>query len=402
MADLIIRAPDPAADKQALYHLLARTFSRGSGYDGFMSRIRNGYVEKGFYDWETSRIGIIDDDIVTHFGVLNLGLRFGGAVLKTAGIGAVATSSDHRKKGYMSRTVHAALEAARDNGYHVSLLYGIPNYYHRFGYVNAWNEFEYRIKFEALPEKGPRISPKRVVPAMAARLAEMYNEEYSGLDGTAVRPTYPLEKSLYQGTAVYWTDGKGKVSGYMIYRVGDDGLSVWETCGPVDSALSLIRKIAVKTLSRSIRFPDIPYHHPLARRLREMDSDYLSSYRPNGSAMMRTVDLPRTIGDLAPGIAKNLSASHMKRWDGALVLSDGRERVSVSFGGTRIRTSAGDPKGRAERLDAGDHLVRFLIGSGDPAELIRVTGASVSRGGRPLVEALFPDRHPILGVWDHF
>jgi len=38
----------------------------------------------------------------------------------------------------MAKTVAATIEAMSQVGYDMTVLFGIPDFYHRFGYVRAW------------------------------------------------------------------------------------------------------------------------------------------------------------------------------------------------------------------------------------------------------------------------
>ncbi|MSS70366.1 MAG: GNAT family N-acetyltransferase [Candidatus Latescibacteria bacterium] len=78
-------------------------------------------------DWETSRVGLIDNTMVTNWGVFEITLRIGTARVKAAGVDCVETHSEYRKLGLMRKTALSSLEAMRQNGYDISLLLGIEH-----------------------------------------------------------------------------------------------------------------------------------------------------------------------------------------------------------------------------------------------------------------------------------
>src|SRR5688572_2437017 len=74
-------------------------------------------------EW-ASRLWIVDKD-----------MRIGGAAVRIGGISSVETPERHRGKGLASRAMEAALRLMEREGYHATILHGIPDFYHRFGYV---------------------------------------------------------------------------------------------------------------------------------------------------------------------------------------------------------------------------------------------------------------------------
>jgi len=91
---LTIVPPDRRQHGEALCDMIAKIFGGGDGYDRFRDFCRKVYVLPSHYDWKASRIGLIGDQIVTHFGVLNVQVRIGTALVRVGGIGAVSTHGD--------------------------------------------------------------------------------------------------------------------------------------------------------------------------------------------------------------------------------------------------------------------------------------------------------------------
>jgi predicted acetyltransferase len=128
-------APDPRLHGEELIDLIAKSFG---SYFRMRDNCRKGYVLDSHYDWQASRIGLIDGRIVTHYGVWGYDMRIGAACVRVGGIGGVATHAGFRKRGLMAKTVAATIEAMSQVGYDMTVLFGIPDLYHRFGYVRAW------------------------------------------------------------------------------------------------------------------------------------------------------------------------------------------------------------------------------------------------------------------------
>jgi len=65
---LRITAPDPKRHFAALCDLIPNVFS-GLGYWPGRAACRETYLGNSHYDWQGSRIGMIGNTLVTHFGV---------------------------------------------------------------------------------------------------------------------------------------------------------------------------------------------------------------------------------------------------------------------------------------------------------------------------------------------
>ena len=131
-----IISPRRADHLGTLSDVFARTFSDYWTQVEYASR---GYFAESPYDWDASRVGVADGQVVTHFGVWGFDMRVGRCVVRLAGIGAVATLKTHRGGGLMARTAGDCVRGMDAAGYDMSLLFGIPNFYHRFGYVCAFD-----------------------------------------------------------------------------------------------------------------------------------------------------------------------------------------------------------------------------------------------------------------------
>ena len=75
----------------------------------------------------------------------DLTMRLAGAWVRMGGIANVVVQSQHRGKGYASRLMREAVSYMEREGYAVSILFGIPDFYHRFGYVPVTPEYNVSV-----------------------------------------------------------------------------------------------------------------------------------------------------------------------------------------------------------------------------------------------------------------
>ena len=397
--DLTIIPPDPRTHGDAICDFGAKLFS-GGGYYRMRDHCRTGYVLGSHYDWSASRIGLLDGRLVAHFGVWGYVMRIGAARVRAGGIGMVGTDGGHRKRGLMAATAQASVQAMRELGYDLSILFGIDDFYHRIGYVRAWAETTWTVRREDLPAEKPTVTPRRFRPLHRDDIAAIYNRENATQTGTAVRPTYP--RCVYgEGLEGHlWTDARGRTVGYVVVGVRPACLECVEAGGDVEQALRVLARLADRAGRQEIQFTTFSEAGPLIRRVREGNCRAETRYRRCGGAMVATLNLVSTLAKMAPELGRRLAASHLARWRGNLLVVDGRREATLRLDRSHVKVSEG---GQAEHaIRGGNRIAQLLMGTDDPAAIIEVAGMKITGEARALAEVLFPNQHPQLGLRDRF
>ncbi len=388
-------APDPDAHAEEMIDLVCKVFSH-NGYYPFRDRCRGGYILGGAnYDWKASRIGILDGRIVTHWGAWDLAMRVGAAAIRVVGIGAVATHGDYRQRGLMAETAKAGMEAMAPLGYDATLLYGIHDFYHRFGYVRAWNATTYTVATPHLPSEAPERGTRKFAVKHREDLAALYNRENRVRTGTAVRPTFrgvPFPNHSLEG--LLWTDAGGKVAGWVVNK----GSEIVDHAGDVEQVLRVVHRLARHNGWGEVTFSDLHYASDLCRRLRRGNCTAKVNYVRSGGAMMHVVNLRQTLEHVAPELSRRVKASHLDDWSGTLLVSDERERVGLRIDGGTVCVT--DPVRTKHTLAAGHGVAQLVLGTDDPHEVLEANSMRPTGDGWALTEVLFPHQHPTLGTLD--
>jgi hypothetical protein len=81
--------------------------------------------------------------------IIPMFMRIGAAVVRMDGIGGVRTDEAFRNRGYSRRVMSKALEQMRAGDAALSMLFGIPDYYQRFGYETVGPEYRVVLPFQA-------------------------------------------------------------------------------------------------------------------------------------------------------------------------------------------------------------------------------------------------------------
>ena len=397
--NLQVIAPDKTKHAARIIDLVSKTFS---GWLGFYSirKLFENRILHGNYDWDASRIGIIGGRVVTHYGVWGYDMRIGASTVKTGGIGVVATDPDYRKKGLMKLTANASIDAMRNLGYDMTILFGIDNYYHKFGYVRAWSEREYTIDVADLPRDKPRYRLYKFALKQRDDIDAIYNAENKTFTGAAVRPTYTKTGMPPDCQGYLWRDGRGRTIGYIIvsaYR----GFVCHEVGGKIDDIMRALALVARKGAHKELKFfTGLHCNHPLARRIRRGNFKSLESGRKCGGAMVRLINLKSTLAKIAPQLSRRLKNSLMLKWNGYLAISSSDEKVFLKIAAGKISVAEKGPS--KNLISAGNEIVQLLIGADDPERIIEDAGIKVTGEAKQLAPILFPNEHPTLAMWDRY
>src|SRR5437764_1219224 len=96
------------------------------------------YSEEG----STCQVSVVaGDQTVAKLAILRRTMHLAGTTVTMGGIADVVTHPVHRRQGYGARLLEGAVAYMRDQRYHVSLLFGIADFYHRFGYAPVLPEY---------------------------------------------------------------------------------------------------------------------------------------------------------------------------------------------------------------------------------------------------------------------
>jgi len=394
---IVLTAPDPRKHAEPMIDLVAKSFG---GYYRFRDYCWRAYIFHSNYDWGVSRIGLLDGRVVTHWGVWGYSMRIGSALVKAGGIGAVATDADCRKQGLMARTAAASIEAMREAGYDFSLLFGIDDFYYRFGYTRSWSDTAYIVKTSDLPKEKPSVRVRKFATRHREDIARIYTREHAGMTGTAVRPTYLAQASPGHHQGYLWTDARGRTAGYVLAAPAGAFFDCVETGGDLEQALRVVARLARKAGLAEVRFLTFPYASPMARWLRSWNCRAETIHRRRGGGMVRTINLPAALGKMAGELSQRLRASAMADWRGTLLVADAREKAVLAIGRGKVRLV---PAGQSRHtLRGGNEIAQLLIGSTDPGEIIEGAAIRTTGDARKLAAALFPNQHPQLCTWDRY
>lgn len=390
--------PDPEKHQGPIAQFAADVFTNGQYVDQFAEN----YIGSSHYDWQTSRIILDGEKMVHHWGVWGYAMRVESALLRAAGIGAVATHSDYRRQGLMHQAAQSSFAAMDASGYDLSILRG--RHYAKMGYARAWNYVTYRLKLEDLPAGEPPRPYQSLGMEQVGAMDALYNQVHAGFTGTALRPTY--RNRYADDLGVYaWFDEGGNLDGYVRALPDEDNpksLLCLEAAGDPRQGLAVLAELFKSGGYESFGCFTLPHDHLLLQRLRRGACTVETRYFDISGWRVRLVSLERALVKLAPLFEARLAQSQFAGWRGSLLVDGGEQQAALQIDAGRVEVKPGAADQSDHRLCGGPALARLLIGSDDPDEVVRQEGMLCSGLALPLARVLFPNLHPLLSHWDEY
>jgi hypothetical protein len=348
-------------------------------------------------------------------------LRIGRATVRMDGIGGVATPEEHRNQGYSRQVLSAAVERMKAGDAHLTALYGIPDYYPRWGYATAAHEGGIRItrldRDAALPEG---MAFRRATAADIPAIRAIYARETRDIVGSAVRPD---DDTVWQELATsiageedecrVIVDETGAVQAYAwmaafiwwiqnMRRDHPDGLHIGEafalTPRSADGLLAGVRQWAVEAGKAHVDLHQ-PASGALGMAARLQDTAMLAITFRDAQFMARSTGTRALVKALEPELrARWLGAR--AGWQGPLQLVADGEAASLRLTNDALDVAEDAPGDAVSvELSPGD-LARLALGSFPPRDLLGRIGIEAEIVD--VLSVLFPERGPYIYPADRF
>lgn len=364
---------------------------------------------------ERVRLAFRSGRIVGALRVIDVPLRIGRARLRAGGIGWVSTHPDCRNQGVCAALMADTRRYLERDRFALSLLFGIPGLYQKYGYVSAIPERSARIDLAAVPadiecRHDARPFTDADIPGMLALFeAEESEASYSIVRTEAWTRAQALSrvpKTPYHAdwqTAVCLLDGDGRYAGWLMPQVAngelvikDLGVAGEEACASLlAQAVALARERGLERL----RFL-VPPFHPFARFLERLDSTHETRYFRDSDAMLAVIDAREALAAMVPewearvregGTGQAMEPLHF-------CCAGNGFRVLLRSGGMMLESA---PAGATLALDGAE--LAFLLGGCRRAEdILGERWVGLTESARRTVEVLFPRRAPFIWPIDHF
>jgi predicted acetyltransferase len=338
-------------------------------------------------------------------------MRIGSVEVRMGGIGGVWTDKDHRKKGYASIVMSDGVAWMREQGYDLSVLFGIGDFYWRWGFITTLAAPFIEVKTRHAEAASRTCRARKYRDSDLGDYLRIYNRENRTRTASIVRRKsswIALRKGLNWGQrpeAFVYTKARKPV-GVAAYSLAADMVACVDLCARSPEAFGgVLRHAADLAIER--RVEKIAFHIPVdcafAEFCREQGCEIAVNVPRVAGGMARIINQGQTFEKIAPELSRRLAASRLHAWNGTIAvktdldttpLAVRRGKVSLAKGGGRASVTLACPQERLTQLLFGFQSVRFC--------LAHTKTQARGRGAADVLAALFPRGEPFMWVPDHF
>jgi hypothetical protein len=375
----------------------------------------------------------LGDRSISRLAIVPITIRIGAAAVRMDGIGGVGTDDEFRRQGLSRRLLEAAVTRMRSGDAALSMLYGIPDYYTKFGFATAGPDFLLALKDapgEVSLPAGWSERPAR--PEDLPRLQAIYEECTAGAVGTAVRylddwpwnrvipppgecaaqcrvalnPAEALVGYAWHGRGFWYVDQMQQreparlVLAEVMATSPDAADAVLTLCRmwAREHSAARIERQAGEPLAEIVTglTPEIGVAAAAMHRSARLTAEY----QPCGGSMARTLDVGRLLRALAPELSGRARWAGLRPSTLSVVTEIGEASLRIDPEGNVDVTERGSPDAALRLPQSG--LARLALGAFPPGDLLDRLREPVSPEARTVVEALFPLRHPHMYYPDRF
>ncbi len=356
---------------------------------------------------------LLDDQVVGWLFVNDYQMRIGAATARMAGIGGVETRREHRNKGYMRILFEDTVRYMTGQNYDVSMLFGISNFYTKFGYAVCLAEYRQIIQTRDAEEVG-RAAEGTVVRPFEARHIDAVRELYNGNNATRTASLVRLapfftgfrKGSWWDRQAEAWVleDEAGRLLAYAALDRSNTEVNVIEV-ESTDSRLfaALLHELAQTAIRRRCGEIHIliPPDHPFAEYAQQCGCKWEIRCEKNGGGMMRILNLYSLFQKIDPELRRRVALSSQWGSRAALTFKTDLGAVTVDVQPDAVRVISGEQDGLRLSLSQ-DRLMQLMAGYRSVGDLLNDPQVQADGHVRPWLEALFPPQRPFVWLADYF
>lgn len=390
---MIIRPAQPA-EYDAIIDLVQRAFPPGD--EAAIITLATLHSDPRFRP-EHLRVAERDGAIVGMVNVIDRLVHIGAARVRCAIIAPLATAPDQQGAGVGSALMRDTLEWARANRFLLSMLWGHPWLYPRYGYAPAIKRYDVVLNPQTQPLGDQAYTLRPYASGDVPALLRAYETEMTTTTLAEVRSDEPWEWRPHKATTILEVavDPARAIRGYFRAAPNNGRLQVGELIamdtGAAQAIFDRVIHLARQHALHEIHVTATPDNR--WARLAFMRGAEIRIGSGGGAGMVRVLDLPGLLHAMRPELERRIATSEFvcKRADIRLESPVGRATIAVDSG----RIEIGDIRA-ASSITLPFHALGPLIAGYQPiAELLGAPGVFLHGAGRQrLLDVLFPAGHP--------
>ena len=352
-----------------------------------------------------------DEEDVSRLWIHEYQMRFGAARLTLGGIAGVGTNEEHRNKGYSRHVMEDSTTFMTENEFDVAMLFGIPDFYPKFGYATALPETWMELDTEEAQAAVSTYQIRKFEVGDVPKILSLYAANNAERTGTPLR-----DETRWKGFKMGSNFGidadpfvvlsnAGEVIGYFVCDdteencilcdIGFQNRRIFET---------IVRFLGdrAKRIDAAQIECSMPADHPFAIFCRRYGCRTNTQNPKNRGGMMRVINQSSTLKGITGELEKRLRRSaHLSQWSGKILISTdlGQDCLGIDRGRVTYTSS----KANAFHLEIPqDKLIQLMMGRRSIEDLAIEADVSVTGGIIPILQTLFPLDYPHVWWPDRF
>ena len=328
-------------------------------------------------------------------------MRIGTARVKIGGILSVRTEEPFRLRGYSTTVMNSALDKMKADRYSISVLLGIKDFYHRFGYAPVMANSNLFVKTEDLLRTVPTATISKMKKSDGPEIARLYNHLNTTRIGTIVRPKYwsyfegnfRILRGISKPIRTLLTYGKqGSISGYAALAYNDQKYVVSEIGGrnteTFETLAASLGRSAQRVGAEVVEFR-LPYDHPFSDFCSPLGCNWEIEYPRNHGIMARIIDLPTLFRNLKKELIRRIQRSGYSTQT-ALILETDIGSVSLSIRSTYVKIDDRQARGATLVRIPQMRLIQLVMGYRSAEDIASESDVFIPRPVLPILSVLFP------------
>lgn len=351
---------------------------------------------------------LLGDTAVSSMYINDLDVRVENTYLKMGGIGGVATLEEHRMKGYSRRLMEYCIEYMKNNRYDISMLFGIPEYYSKWGYVSTLAEYKIRMPIRNAERATPGLHPRPMSKDDVEAILAIYEFANSSRTGPIRRERgrwlkfrkgsdwrIPADGTVFE-------DNSGKIVSYYASDRWPRVVRITEV-GSVEprfyeNMLSHMSEIAMQKRATELEV-FVPFDHGFANLCKRMGCAMNTEYHYDAMGMGRIIDLTTTLGKLEPLLSKRLMKADRTSMPSRLNIRTDMGNFTVDTAG--LISLKKEPS--FDWVQFPQYVLMQLILGYRTVDDVLADPLTRSEGKiAQALEAMFPSGHPYIWLADWF
>lgn len=378
---------------------------------------------------------MLDTRSLSHLWVFPMTYAIGVARVRVDGIGGVSTEEEWRNQGHARRLIETSIQRMQNNisdPAQLSLLWGVPNLYEKFGYISVAPESYLYLTELTHPVPMPsgwrmRSCEPRDIPAIHA----LYEQNTARAIGATIRQTEGrVWKQLAEITRAPDRDEcrvieapDGSVAGYAwrgrdfwpvnteeespeLFAIGEA-----MSCDIIaaDALLAACRAWAVEEKTRRPAITrvelSVPVDGPIYAAAMRQHARLEVTWEPSGGCMARTLDVEGLLRALAPELTGRLQGTRISTYGRMRLITDlGAAVLDLSPSGVTVLDSAGAANNHDARETTIElpqqMLAQMAFGTFAPDVHLDRLKTPIDDIAHEWIEVLFPQRNPYVHLPD--